>query len=95
MGCALFLSLGAQNDDGDLLGNVRSIPEMDTKEKRGTVRQYKTSEHIEFHCDNADVVGLLSIRTGNTGLIMILLWLSMGTCFMQLAALSLTSYSHA
>lgn len=54
---------GAQNDEGHLLGHVRD-------ERLGpdvVVRQYKTSERIAFHCDAADVVGLLCVRPAAEG----------------------------
>jgi len=57
---------GAQNSKGDLLGHVRD-------EFRGKgqpdskVRQYRTNEMIDFHCDAADVVGLLCLAQGAEG----------------------------
>ncbi len=54
---------GAQNDAGDLLGHVRD-------ERLGpdvVVRQYKTNESIRFHCDAADVVGLLCVKPAAEG----------------------------
>jgi hypothetical protein len=54
---------GAQNDEGHLLGHVRD-------ERLGpdvVVRQYKTNEPIAFHCDAADVVGLLCVRPAAEG----------------------------
>ncbi len=54
---------GAQNPQGDLLGHVR-----DTGVSPGrTVRQYRTSERIDFHCDLADVVGLLCLKQARSG----------------------------
>lgn len=54
---------GAQNPQGDLLGHVRDTgAAMD-----GTVRQYRTREAIPFHCDLADVVGLLCLRAAARG----------------------------
>ncbi len=54
---------GAQNPAGDLLGTVR-----DTGARPdGTVRQYRTREDIDFHCDVADVVGLLCLKAAKSG----------------------------
>ena len=54
---------GAQNGEGHLLGHVRDL----RLGQDGQVRQYKTSEAIEYHCDTADVVGLLCIRGAQRG----------------------------
>ncbi len=55
---------GAQNPDGDLLGHVRDqrIGVDDV-----TVRAYRTNAEIRFHCDAADVVGLLCLEASKTG----------------------------
>lgn len=55
---------GAQNRRGELLGHVR-----DTGADRHDryVRQYMTTQHIPFHCDAADVVGLLCLRPAQSG----------------------------
>lgn len=55
---------GAQNPEGDLLGHVR-----DTGEERTNpnVRRYKTAGDIRFHCDLADAVGLLCLRSARAG----------------------------
>jgi hypothetical protein len=55
---------GAQNRKGDLLGHVR-----DTGADRTDpfVRQYLTTQDIPFHCDAADMVGLLCLRTATSG----------------------------
>jgi hypothetical protein len=55
---------GAQNPEGDLLGNVR-----DTGEEAldPNVRRYKTAGDIAFHCDLADAVGLLCLRRALRG----------------------------
>lgn len=53
---------GAQNPEGDLLGHVR-----DTGESPERVRHYRTNVHINFHCDAADVVGLLCLREAKHG----------------------------
>ncbi len=55
---------GAQNRKGDLLGHVR-----DTGADRTDryVRQYMTTQNIPFHCDAADMVGLLCLRKAKSG----------------------------
>ncbi|MGB5813389.1 MAG: TauD/TfdA family dioxygenase [Polyangiales bacterium] len=53
---------GAQNPQGDLLGHVR-----DTGESPDEVRHYRTRVNINFHCDAADVVGLLCLRGAKSG----------------------------
>ncbi len=55
---------GAQNPQGDLLGHVT-----DTGDDAGDpmVRLYRTSANIAYHCDAADVVGLLCLRAARSG----------------------------
>ena len=53
---------GAQNPQRDLLGHVR-----DTGESPEEVRHYRTRVNINFHCDAADVVGLLCLRKAKRG----------------------------
>jgi hypothetical protein len=55
---------GAQNPQGDLLGHV-----VDTGDdaRDPFVRLYRTAADIAYHCDAADVVGLLCLRTARTG----------------------------
>ena len=55
---------GAQNVTGDLLGHVT-----DTGEDAADpyVRLYRTSSHIAYHCDAADVVGPLCLRSAKSG----------------------------
>ncbi|MGH7895754.1 MAG: TauD/TfdA family dioxygenase [Candidatus Binatia bacterium] len=55
---------GAQNPQGDLLGHV-----VDTGEDAANpfVRRYRTAGDIAYHCDLADAVGLLCLRTAKTG----------------------------
>ncbi|MEQ9144180.1 MAG: TauD/TfdA family dioxygenase [Parvibaculaceae bacterium] len=55
---------GGQNAQGDLLGHVT-----DTKAKQldEMVRLYQTSANIEYHCDAADVVGLLCLKKAKAG----------------------------
>jgi hypothetical protein len=55
---------GAQNAAGDLLGHV-----VDTGEDAANpfVRRYRTAGDIAYHCDLADVVGLLCLHTARRG----------------------------
>ena len=55
---------GAQNPQGDLLGHV-----VDTGEDASDpfVRLYRTRADIAYHCDAADVVGLLCLRAARAG----------------------------
>lgn len=55
---------GAQNRNGDLLGHVR-----DTGADKADpfVRQYLTTQSIPYHCDAADVVGLLCLTKAKSG----------------------------
>ena len=53
---------GAQNPEADLLGHVR-----DTGESPDQVRHYRTRANINFHCDAADVVGLLCLHQARRG----------------------------
>jgi len=55
---------GAQNPQGDLLGHV-----VDTGEDAAarTVRRYRTSADIAYHCDAADAVGLLCLERAESG----------------------------
>ncbi len=53
---------GAQNPDEELLGHVKDYGEDDPN-----VRLYRTSAHIQFHCDAADVVGLLCLEPSASG----------------------------
>ncbi len=55
---------GAQNPQGDLLGHVT-----DTGEDASDpfVRLYRTSAQIAYHCDAADVVGLLCLQRARAG----------------------------
>lgn len=55
---------GAQNADGDLLGHVIDLGE---DANHPASRLYRTSSDIRFHCDAADVVGLLCVRTAEEG----------------------------
>lgn len=55
---------GAQNPANELLGHVKDYREADTAPM---ARMYRTAEDIAFHCDTADVVGLLCLRTARTG----------------------------
>jgi hypothetical protein len=55
---------GTQNPAGELLGHV-----IDTRsaEDRDSGRYYKTAKNIAYHCDAADVVGLLCLRKARSG----------------------------
>ncbi len=55
---------GAQNPQGDLLGHV-----VDTGDDASDpyVRLYRTRADIAYHCDAADVVGLLCLRKAQRG----------------------------
>lgn len=55
---------GAQNVRGDLLGHVT-----DTGARRDDLytRLYQTSANIAYHCDAADVVGLLCLHPAKSG----------------------------
>ena len=55
---------GAQNPQGDLLGHVVDTGEEATNP---AIRRYRTSGNIDFHCDAADVVGLLCLRPAKEG----------------------------
>jgi hypothetical protein len=55
---------GEQNPDGDLLGHVIDLREPVAE---NTVRLYKTAANIDYHCDPADVVGLLCLKKARTG----------------------------
>lgn len=57
-----FGTPGAQNPQGDLLGHV-----IDTGENPELVRHYRTRVNINFHCDGADVVGLLCLHKARRG----------------------------
>ena len=55
---------GEQNPEGHLLGHV-----IDTGADKGgeVVRLYKTAANIDYHCDAADVVGLLCLNKAKSG----------------------------
>lgn len=55
---------GAQNPQGDLLGHVRSTGE---DASNPFVRRYRTAANIDYHCDLADVVGLMCLQTAKSG----------------------------
>ncbi len=62
-GLGLHLGVpGAQNPEGDLLGHVR-----DTGADARSVRAYRTASNIAYHCDAADLVGLLCLQTPRSG----------------------------
>ncbi len=55
---------GAQNPDGELLGHITDYGEQDDTPE---VRLYRTTSNIRFHCDAADVVGLLCLQKARNG----------------------------
>lgn len=55
-------SPGTQDLNGTLLGHVKSIGYMDNKE-----RPYRQTVDIAYHCDGADVVGLLCLFPSKEG----------------------------
>jgi hypothetical protein len=55
---------GAQNPEGDLLGHVFDTGE-DARDPY--VRRYRTAGDIAYHCDLADAVALLCLRTARSG----------------------------
>lgn len=54
----------AQNTDGDLLGHVRDTG-ADPDDK--AVRLYKTRAKQDFHCDGADIIGLMCLQPSLSG----------------------------
>lgn len=54
---------GAQNSDGDLLGHVRDLGPANHADER----LYRTNQNIRFHCDAAEVVGLMCLATSPHG----------------------------
>lgn len=55
---------GAQNPQNELLGHVTNYGE---EAQNAVVRRYRTSGNIDFHCDGADVVGLLCLEKAKSG----------------------------
>jgi len=55
---------GAQNPEGDLLGHVVDHGDAGDLD---AVRVYRTSNVIRFHCDGADMVGLLCLTKSASG----------------------------
>ena len=55
---------GEQNPQGDLLGHVTDTG---ASRKDPMVRLYKTAANIDYHCDAADVVGLLCLNKAKAG----------------------------
>jgi len=55
---------GGQNPQGDLLGHVRDTGARESDE---FVRLYQTTADIRYHCDAADVVGLLCRQGARSG----------------------------
>lgn len=64
-GLGLHLGVpGAQNEAGDLLGHVTDLS---AEREHADERLYRTNQAIRFHCDAADVVGLLCLNTSAHG----------------------------
>ena len=64
-GLGLHLGIpGAQNPQEELLGHVADTGEEATN---AFVRRYRTAGDIAYHCDLADVVGLLCLRGPRSG----------------------------
>lgn len=64
-GLGLYLGRpGAQNPEGELLGHVKDYGE---RADRPEVRLYRTSANILYHCDAADMVGLLCLKPARSG----------------------------
>ena len=55
---------GAQNPANELLGHVVDYGE---ESSDPLVRRYRTAGNIDFHCDAADVVGLLCLQSAEVG----------------------------
>jgi len=55
---------GAQNIEGDLLGHVIDLS---ASARHADERLYRTNKNIRFHCDAADVVGLMCLGTSSNG----------------------------
>lgn len=55
---------GQQNPEGHLLGHVRDIS---GERDEPMARLYKTAQNIDYHCDAADVVGLLCLHAASSG----------------------------
>jgi len=64
-GLGLHLGVpGEQNEHGDLLGHVIDLS---AQAEHGDERLYRTNQRIRFHCDAADVVGLMCLSTSAAG----------------------------
>lgn len=64
---AIGLHLGIpkpQNRDGDLLGHVRDTGEI---ARNPNVRLYRTTKAQDFHCDGADIIGLMCLKPAKSG----------------------------
>jgi hypothetical protein len=55
---------GGQNPQEELLGHVRDYGE---DSDNPYVRKYRTTDKIAYHCDLADVVGLMCLQTARSG----------------------------
>jgi hypothetical protein len=52
------------NPDGDLIGHVTDLGKTQAD---ANSRGYQTREAMDYHCDQADIVGLLCVRTARSG----------------------------
>lgn len=55
---------GVQDNDGQFLGHVKDTSKVGVANQQ---RLYKTAKQIKYHCDAADVVGLLCINKAKEG----------------------------
>ena len=63
-GLALYLGQPVgQNPQGDLIGEVMNIGDLEDK----NTRVYQTNLYLPYHTDPSDVVGLLCVRKAKTG----------------------------
>lgn len=54
-------------NDNDHTADISPSGRRRATRRHGSVRQFRTNEHIPFHCDLADVVGLLCLQTALPG----------------------------
>ncbi|MEM9732346.1 MAG: TauD/TfdA family dioxygenase [Pseudomonadota bacterium] len=62
LGLNLGIPMG-QNPQGDLLGQVMNVGDLNDK----NTRVYQTNAYLPYHTDPSDVVGLLCVRKAKTG----------------------------
>ncbi len=64
---AIGLQLGQatpNNPDGDMFGHITDLGKT---QKDPNSRGYQTSEAMDYHCDQSDIVGLMCIRAAKSG----------------------------